>query len=188
MKNKKKEIRLLELRAVENEEMVIEGYAMVFGSVTDLGYYKEVVDRNAFNNCDMSDVCMKYNHNDSVLIMARTRNGSLKLTTDDHGLKIRGKLIDTQSNRDIYKCIEDGLLDKMSVSFIVKEEEIDYENNIRKILAFDKLFDVSVVDVPAYDATEIFARSKAQYETEKDKYIKNKLAFRKAKMLLEMRL
>ena len=86
-----KERRLTELRAIENEEkMIVEGYAVVFDSITDLGWSKEVIDRNAFNGCDMSDVCMKYNHEDNVLIMARTRNNSLQLIIDDRGLKVRG--------------------------------------------------------------------------------------------------
>ena len=96
-----KERRLTELRAIENEEkMIVEGYAVVFDSITDLGWSKEVIDRNAFNGCDMSDVCMKYNHEDNVLIMARTRNNSLQLIIDDRGLKVRAELIDTQNNKD----------------------------------------------------------------------------------------
>ena len=93
---------------------------------------------------------------------------------DDHGLKINAKLIDTQSNRDIYKSIQAGLLDKMSFAFTVANEEYDYETDTRKILAFDKIFDVSVVDVPAYDTTEIYARSKDEYELDKLNYAKQK--------------
>ena len=177
-----KERRLTELRALENDEkMIVEGYAVVFDSTTDLGWSKEVIDRNAFNGCDMSDVCMKYNHEDNVLIMARTRNNSLQLIIDDRGLKIRAELIDTQNNKDIYKMIQAGLLDKMSFAFTVSNEDIDYETNTRKITGIDKLYDVSVVDVPAYDTTEIYARSKEKYEERKEKY--KKLEFEKQKAL-----
>ena len=79
-----KEIRMVEMRAVESEDMIVEGYASVFDSVTDLGYYKEVIDRNAFDNADMSDIVMKYNHEDSVLPLARTRGGTLQFEVDDH--------------------------------------------------------------------------------------------------------
>ena len=60
-----KERRLTELRALEeNNEMIVEGYAVVFESMTDLGYFKEIIDKRAFDICNMQDVCMKYNHLD----------------------------------------------------------------------------------------------------------------------------
>lgn len=188
MEKRIKERMLAEVRALDNDEnkMVVEGYAVVFENTTDLGYIKEVIDRNAFNECDMSDVCMKYNHEDNVLIMARTRNDSLQLIVDDKGLKIRAELIDTQNNKDLYKMIQARLLDKMSFAFTVKEEEMDYSTDTRRILKIDKLFDVSVVDVPAYDATDIYARSKEQYEKEKEEYNKLELEKQKALALLSL--
>ena len=99
-----KEVRLTEVRALENEEeMIVEGYAVVFESVTDLGWCKEVIDRNAFSNCNMQDCVMKYNHTDNLLILAKTRNHSLELIVDDHGLKIRAKLIDTTQTKIFIK-------------------------------------------------------------------------------------
>lgn len=169
-----KEKRLVEIRAAGDEGMTVEGYAAVFDSVTNLGYMKEVIDRNAFDNADMSDIVMKYNHEDSVLPMARTRGGSLQFNVDDHGLKIRANLPDTTVNRDIFTLIKEGVLNKMSFAFTVANEEYDYETDTRKILAFDKIFDVSVVDVPAYDTTEIYARSKDEYELDKLNYAKQK--------------
>lgn len=171
-----KEKRLIEIRAAEGEEegMTVEGYAAVFDTVTNLGYMKEVIDRNAFDNADMSDIVMKYNHEDSVLPMARTRGGSLQFNVDDHGLKIRAKLPETTVNKDIFTLIKEGVLSKMSFAFTVANEEYDYETDTRKILAFDKIFDVSVVDVPAYESTEIYARSKEEYELDKLTYAKKK--------------
>ena len=184
-----KEIRMVEMRAVEGEEMILEGYASVFDSVTDLGYYKEVIDRNAFNNADMSDIVMKYNHEDSVLPLARTRGGTLQFEIDEHGLKIRARLVDTSVNRDIYTLIKEGILSKMSFAFSVKEEQYDFETDTRRIMAFDKIFDVSVVDVPAYETTEIYARSKDEYEKEKQDYLnKKQLELEKQKMLLALSL
>ena len=82
MKEKKeKEIRLLaeNLETRKSDEnadsMIVEGYAVVFDSPATHGF-TEIVDRNAFNGCDMKDVCMKYNHDDSHRILARTRNNS----------------------------------------------------------------------------------------------------------------
>ena len=191
MEKKIKEIRMVEMRAVsENNERIVEGYAVVFDDVTDIGYYKEVIDRNAFEGADMSDIVMKYNHEDSVLPMARTRGGSLTFEVDDHGLKIRANLPDTSVNRDIYTLIQAGILSKMSFAFTVAEEEIDYETDTRRILRFDKIFDVSVVDFPAYESTEIYARGKEDYEKDKTDYIERKKAFEleKQKMLLKLAL
>jgi len=169
-----KELRVSELRALDNEEMVVEGYAATFENVTDIGAWKEVIDRNAFNNCNMQDCVFKYNHNDSCLILARTRNQSLQLIVDDRGLKIRANLIDTTNNKDIYKMIKARLLDKMSFAFTVAKQEWDYTTDTRRILEIDRLFDVSVVDVPAYDSTEIYARSKEEYQEDKEKYLRVK--------------
>ena len=194
MKNKElamKEIRISELRALENnneDEMIIEGYAAVFETETDLGWCKEIISRDAFNNCNMSDCVLKYNHNDNCLILARTRNKSLELTVDSKGLKIRAKLIDTTQNRDIYKMIKAKLLDKMSFAFAVRKQEWDYENDVRRITEIAQLFDVSVVDVPAYDTTEIYARNKEQYEEEKRKYEEKKMSFEKQKLELMLSL
>lgn len=183
-----KEIRLKELRAsepTEDTKMVVEGYAIVFDEPTDLGYI-EVIERGALDNCDMRDVCLKYNHEDDFLIMARTRNKSLQLEVDEHGLKVRAELIDTSSNRDIYKSIQAGLLDKMSFAFIVSDASWDTVDgkDVRRIKGIEKLFDVSVVDVPAYDQTEIYARSKSVAEKEQEEY--HKLKFEKEKLLLSM--
>lgn len=177
-----KEYRLIEMRALEDEGMIVEGYAAVFDSVTDLGYMKEVIDHNAFDGADMLDIVMKYNHENNVLPMARTRGGSLTFNIDDHGLKIKAKLPDTSVNRDIYTLIKEGVLSKMSFAFTVKNEEYDYETDTRRILSFDKIFDVSVVDVPAYESTEIYARSKEQYDNEKNQYENKKEAFRKLEL------
>lgn len=181
-----KEIRLTEMRALDEENMVVEGYAVVFESVTDLGWIKEVIDRNAFEGCDMSDVCMKYNHSDELQIMARTRNNSLQLKVDDHGLLIRAELIPTTQNKDLYMMIQSGLLTKMSFAFTVAEESIDYDTDTRRILKIDKLYDVSVVDVPAYETTEIYARSKEKYEEEKEEKRKLELAKKKAIAMLSL--
>ena len=177
-----KEIRLIEMRALDNEDMTVEGYAAVFDSVTNLGYMKEVIDRNAFDGADMSDIVMKYNHENSVLPMARTRGGSLQFDVDDHGLKIRANLPNTSVNRDIYTLIKEKVLSKMSFAFTVKSEEYDYDTDTRRILAFDKIFDVSVVDVPAYESTEVYARNKEAYEEEKRKYEEQKELHRKLEL------
>jgi len=159
---KNKEVRLLdvELRTPqeEDEKMVIEGYAITFNEPATHGY-TEIISDKALDNTDMSDVPLKYNHEDSHLIMARTRNHSLELKKDDKGLFIHAELIDTQSNKDIYKSIKAGLIDKMSFGFTVRGDEYDYDTDTRTITDIEKLFDVSVVDMPFYDTTSVYARN-----------------------------
>ena len=180
-----KEIRIAEMRALDSEEMIIEGYAAVFNQETDLGWCKEVIDSKAFEQCDMKDCCLNYNHGQSKAI-ARTRNGSLELLVDAVGLKIRAKLIDTTEGLDIYKSVKAGLLDKMSFAFTVRGEEWDYETDTRTITNIDKLYDVSIVDIPAYEGTSVFARSKEEYQEEKEKYKKLKLEKKKALALISL--
>ena len=158
----------------ENKKMIVEGYAIVFDEETLIGDeergFIEAIDKGALASTNMKDVPFKYNHNDVTLILARTRNGSLSLEVDEKGLKIRAELIDTTSNVDIYKSIVAGLLDKMSFAFTVKSQSWDRSGKIpkRTITAIDRLFDVSVVDLPAYDQTSIqaSARSLELVETE----------------------
>lgn len=158
----KKEIRMItaEFRAVETEDgkMVIEGYPITFNAPATHWGMTEIIDRDALKECDMTDVPLRYNHEEAFLILARTRNASLQLVADDIGLKMRAELIDTQSNVDIYKSIQAGLLDKMSFAFTTEKEEYDYDTDTRRILKIDKLWDVSVVDVPYYDTTSVYAR------------------------------
>ena len=157
----------------EEQKMVLEGYAIVFDQETLIGDkekgFIESIDRNALKNANMKDVPMKYNHDDSFLIIARTRNNSLRLTVDDIGLKVRAELIDTDSNKDIYKMVKAGLLDKMSFAFTVSSQRIDRSGDIpkRTITGIDRLYDVSIVDLPAYDQTSIVVgRSLALVDTE----------------------
>lgn len=172
--NDKKEVRFFSQDIIvrnqeENpNEMIVEGYAVVFDSPATHGF-TEIIKKGAFDKCDMKDVPLKYNHDDSHLILARTRNGSLKLEVDDKGLKIRAKLIDTTSNVDIYKSLKAGLLDKMSFAFTVSEEQWDVKTDTRTITGIDCLYDVSVVDTPFYDTTEIYARALNSLDSEKKK-------------------
>lgn len=197
MEKKEKEIRLLaqNLEARSNDEnpdlMIVEGYAVVFNTPATHGF-TEIIDENAFNGCDMKDVCLKYNHDNSHLILARTRNNSLRLTIDKKGVFIHAELIDTTSNRDIYKMIQAGLLDKMSFAFTVEEEKWDLASDTRTILKIDRLYDVSVVDTPFYDTTSIYARALSTLESEKEKLdnlrAKRELLKRKLSLILKVNL
>ena len=169
MKKVKNEQRFIEMRAVDNEEgkMIIEGYAITYDQPATHVYgnrkFTEIIRKGALDFTDMQDVPLRYNHNDKWCIMARTRNNSLQLIKDEKGLKIVATLIDTQSNRDIYKSIQEGLIDKMSFAFTVGDKGDTWtygeEETLREVTNINKLYDVSVVDTPFYDTTSVFARS-----------------------------
>ena len=168
-----KETRLAEMRVEETEDkMILEGYAIVFDQETMIGDeergFKEVISRDSLTKTNMKDVPMKYNHMDSFLILARTKNKSLSLSVDEHGLKVRAELLNTTTNADVYKMVKAGLLDKMSFAFTVKKQSWDRSSKIplRRIEEIDRLFDVSVVDLPAYEGTSIYSRSLDLVETE----------------------
>ncbi len=168
-----KETRLADVKFEEIEgKMTLEGYAIVFNQEALIGDeeygFLEEINRTALQDTLMKDVPMKYNHMDSFLIIARTKNKSLTLSVDNVGLKICAELLDTQSNQDIYKMVRSGLLDKMSFAFTVEEQTWNKEGRIPKriITKIGRLYDVSVVDTPAYDSTSIYARSLESMELE----------------------
>lgn len=172
MKNDK-ETRLAEVRMLEEDKkMILEGYAIVFDQETLIGNeekgFLEVISKDALKDTYMKDVPLKYNHMDNFLILARTKNKSLTLEVDEKGLKVHAELIDTESNKDVYKMVKAGLLDKMSFAFTVKSNKWDRSGDVPKriIESIDRLYDVSVVDVPAYEQTSIYARSLDLVETE----------------------
>ena len=154
---------------IEDDQMIVEGYAVVFDQPQTYTWgeetYTETINRNALNGADMRRTVMRYNHNDTVFAMARVKNGSLMMTIDDFGLKIRANLIDTQSNRDLYKMIRTGLVDEMSFAFTVAEggDEWTYSDDFktvsREITAIDTVYDVSAVDNGFYETTSIYARA-----------------------------
>ena len=165
---RKIDIANLETRQEDDGQMIVEGYAATFMQPYTLAKYpdfelREQIDPHAFDETDMDDVIMQYDHEGRVF--ARKRNGTLELSTDDHGLKIRARLDGTTIGRQLYEEIKGGYTDRMSFGFTVeaerKEEETDSENRVtvlRTITKIRKLYDVSAVSLPANDATEISAR------------------------------
>ncbi len=161
----------IEIREVQNpdgeEKKLVSGYASTFDEPYKLfdgeGWeYWEVVDRNAFDETDMSDVIMQYDHRGRVF--ARTRNNTLEVNPDDEGLFIQADLGGTEIGRELYEEIRGGYTDRMSFGFTVTgelEEREKDENGIvrftRHITKVGKLYDVSAVSIPANDGTSIGA-------------------------------
>lgn len=159
----------MEARAGGDNERTVEGYATTFGQpyvlMRDNGItIREQVAPGAFEGCDMGDVIMQYDHEGRVF--ARMSNGTLRCEPDEHGLHVTADLSGTELGRQVYSEIKGGYSDKMSFGFIVDEDERkvteDHETGnvdfLRTITKIRKLFDVSVVSIPANDATEITAR------------------------------
>ena len=156
---KNKEVRKLDMQftaeTTEDNKMEIKGYAAVFNSPETYSY-TEVIDSKAFDEADMSDVVLRYNHNDSFMVLARTRNKSLGLNVDEKGLFIDATLQDDiTDHRNIFNAIKSGLIDKQSFAFTVDEDNYDYDTDTRTITKIGKVFDVSVVDQPFYNATDV---------------------------------
>ena len=166
------------------DAQTVEGYATTFGEPHLLyeygfedGTYRvmEQVDPHAFDNCDMNDVIMQYDHEGRVF--ARTKNNTLQLATDETGLKVTADLSGTEIGRQLYTEIKGGYTDKMSFGFVVAEDKRevtrDLENHIttvnRTITKIKKLYDVSAVSLPANDATSISARKFLDGEIERIK-------------------
>lgn len=164
------DVSSFERRAEDDGEMRVSGYATVFNTPYVLWSYdgytvREQIAPEAFDNCDMDDVIMQYDHEGRVF--ARTSNDTLAVGTDQKGLKIDARLDGTELGRQVYEEIDGGYTTKMSFGFKVKEDKRevteDRENGtvdvLRTITKISKLYDVSAVSLPANDATSISARS-----------------------------
>jgi uncharacterized protein len=196
MENKIKEIRTAELRiksdltANDGNDMLVEGYALTFDTPTvtfsDNGIdYYEMIQKGALDNCDLSDVPFKYNHSSDVMVMARTRNKTLLLSVDDTGLFIRANLANITSGKDLHELIKRGDIDKMSFAFVVANggDTFDIKTRTRIITNIEKIFDVSAVDLPAYESTSICARGYFEAQNEMQKQIENNIL--KQKLILK---
>lgn len=168
MKSNREYRNLIEFRIADQEEKRVEGYASTFEEPYTLyegddWTYREVIDKDAFTNTDMSDVIMQYNHEGRVF--ARTKNNTLTIQPNDRGLFISADLGGTEIGRQLYEEIRGGYTDKMSFGFTVDSESEEREEvegrtlYTRRILSVRKLYDVSAVSIPANDATEISVRS-----------------------------
>src|SRR5690554_3647485 len=158
------DIQATEPTSIDDGKMIVEGLAVVFDQPTvlfkldDGTEIKEVIERGALDNTDVSDCFFKYNHSNHTMGMARVKNGTLQLEIRDEGLFIRAELADTTAGRDLYELVKRGDIDKMSFAFDIEEEEFDQEQYMFRVKKISKLWDVAAVNVPAYDGTKIYAR------------------------------
>lgn len=153
----------------DEERMVVTGYASTFDDPyllwkdADVEVYEQV-DRHAFDETDMQDVIMQYDHQGRVF--ARVRNNTLTVSPDDKGLFISADLSGTDIGRGLYQEIAGGYTDRMSFGFTVDEDEQVIQEDsttgkthvLRTIRKIGKLYDVSAVSLPANPGTSISAR------------------------------
>lgn len=161
----------------DDSDKTIEGHPAVFNSPADIGgWFSEIIDRGAFDDCDMDDVLFFVNHNMNKIPLARSRrnngNSTMTLSVDNVGLKMEAHL-DTENNeeaRAVYSSVSRGDMDGMSFCFRVKEqkwENLDTDYPTRRITKIAKVYEVSAVNEPAYEATDISARDKTALENAK---------------------
>ena len=171
------EIRTAETEEAPEERKVVTGYASTFNEPytlyeNDDWRFNEVVDARAFDNTDMSDVIMQYDHEGRVF--ARMSNNTLTVTPDEKGLLIEADLGGTELGRQLFEEIRGGYTNKMSFGFTVDGEDyLDTKDSdgkaltVRTITSVRKLYDVSAVSLPANDATSISVRSLTDGEIER---------------------
>jgi len=157
-----------DLSTNSDEDYNIVGHAAVFGQKTNIGgYFDEVIERGAFDGCDLTDVSLFVNHMQSSIPLARSRNsqGTMVIGIDEKGLFIKAKL-DIDNNQDaknLHSAISRGDISGMSFAFRVKDQKwegMDSEMPLRRILKVSKVSEVSAVTYPAYQGTDIDSRSK----------------------------
>ena len=163
------DIRNIEIRTMDDGRDVAEGYATTWDEylLWDDGEYRmfERFDPHAFDECDLSDIIMQLNHEGRVF--ARGSNNTLTVTPDEKGLRIRAYLGGTEEGRKLLEEIRGGYLTKMSHGFrsgtdkreVIEDRENKRVDIHRTIMKVAKEYDVSVVSLPANDATSISARN-----------------------------
>ena len=167
----KKEIRAFcfEVRAEQNDEHghFLSGQPIVFDSKTDLGWHDEIIERGALDKTDLRDVRFLINHNTDMIPLARSRNNNenstMQMSVNDNGMAIRVDL-DTENNSEskaLYSAVERGDITGMSFMFSVDADawdDLESDHPTRHINSIGKVFEVSAVTFPAYEATSITAR------------------------------
>ena len=172
-----KEVRSLEfeIRAEETGQEKragrLTGTPIVFDQATDMGWYQEIIDKDALIDCDLKDVRFLVGHDTTGIPLARSRNNNenstMQLTVTDRGMEIRVDL-DIENNpraKELYSAVQRGDISGMSFMFIVDRDawdDIDTDYPKRTILGIRTVLEVSAVAFPAYPQTDIQAASEGE--------------------------
>lgn len=164
---------MCEVRAESNEGegSIITGRPIVYNSVTDLGFFDEIIERGALDNADLTDVRFLVNHDLSKIPLARSRrnngNSTMQLSVDSEGMAIR-VVLDTENNaeaRALYSAVQREDVTGMSFMFGIDSErwdDLESDHPTRHIESISSVVEVSAVTFPAYDSTSINARSESE--------------------------
>lgn len=158
----------------ENGEKIITGRPIVYNSRTDMGYFDETIEVGALDSADLTDVRFLVNHNTDMIPLARSRrnngNSTMKMTADLQGLYLDFVKLDVENNMDaraLYSAVQRGDITGMSFMFSIDDEEwenLESDHPTRHIKKIGSVVEVSAVTWPAYESTEINARSKVALE------------------------
>lgn len=168
-------VNVLVRAAEEGRPEMIEGYAIVFGSRSNLiydflagGMLYETIERGAVTQADLDqwDVKATLDHDPSQLL-ARSTNGkgSLKLTVDDKGVRYSFEVPGTIDGQRAAERVKRGELYGSSFEFTIDEKtgctySRDKEGNLcRSVKKIAQMYDISIVQNPAYQATSVSRRS-----------------------------
>jgi len=164
------DVRTMQVRASgEADALVLEGYAAVFNTETTIGRFREQMAPGCFDDVMADDVRLLINHDG--LPLARTANGTLQMETDDHGLKFRAELPDTQDARDLHKLVTRGDVSQCSFAFYMGDQTVDRSDGelpLHTVTRVKSLLDLSVVTYPAYNSASVVARSEDSPKKEID--------------------
>ena len=86
------------------------------------------------------------------------KNGTIKIEERDDGVYFYAELANTTAGRDLYELVRSGIIDRMSFAFTIKEEAYDETEHRWTVYKIDTVYDFAAVTVPAYEATELYAR------------------------------
>lgn len=169
----------------DNGALAIEGYFAVFNSNYDIAPgLSESIAPGAFDNTLSGDIRALINH-DTTLVLGRTKANTLQLRTDNHGLwgHIDINPNDTDA-MNLYNRVQRGDVDQCSFGFDIVNEETDFreDGSIHWTIKEVELYEVSPCTFPAYEETNIAARTK-----ERDELIKRRNEAWKQQMLRKLK-
>lgn len=164
-----------DVSAEENERgHILTGRPIVYNSRTNIGPFDEIIEPGALDGTDLTDVRFLVNHNTMMIPLARSRrnngNSTMKLTPDENGLLIDYVSLDVENNADaraLESAVKRGDISGMSFMFSIdgfEWENLESDHPTRHITKIGSVVEVSAVTFPAYDSTEIYARSKRALE------------------------
>lgn len=203
-----KEVRFLtegklEVRELgeENKEVHLTGYAITFDSLSEnMGGFREIIDKDALNNTDLSNVVLCYNHDMSKILARNTKAegiGSLKLSVDDKGLFFDAVPTDTSYAKDLLENMKAGIISKCSFAFTIDNNDPnaqlwEWDNGSkgydkRTIRKIHKIYELSLVISPAYESTSASTYKRAKEIAEEEfRVVKEERELELLKLELEL--